>query len=338
MAKSGTPGAAMLLLGAACNPPPTWIGTLHGTGGDSGSLEALSNSSETGSPVTTTGDTDPDDDGELLPPSEPMSQGCRAIDLLFVIDNSASMALDQIKLITEFPQFVDTMLESLAPGVDLHVGITTTDFDHGCVDLEATQMCQSTATYAEVLEHYMRPDVVNDGGNGTQGRLFEHEGRRYFSAWSHEDPALLGAWFQQAAMAVGTSGCTFEMPVAAAGFVAHPANATTNAGFLRDEEALLVVFVITDEPDKSVEADELYRDMILEAKAGCGSEACVLVGGLGPACVADINQKLWQFMNQFGEAPIYGDIEATYESSQVFSRALGKAVANACRAMDPEGE
>ncbi len=139
---------------------------------------------------------------------------------------------------------------------------------------------------------------------------------------------LLGV--SQAAVSAGEEGCSFEMPVAAAGFATHLANAVTNDGFLRDEGGLLVVFFLTDEPDKSVESDETYRDMILEAKEGCGGEACVYVGGLVPQCIEGVNQKLWQFMNQFPAAPIYGDIEDTQAYAQVFGDALAGAIAEAC--------
>ena len=76
--------------------------------------------------------------------------------------------------------------------------------------------------------------------------------------------------------------------------------------------------------------------MILAAKPGCDGEDCVLVGGLVPECIESVNQKLWQFMNQFGEPPIHGDIEDTYSSSDVFARAFAKAVGHACSTMDAE--
>src|SRR5690606_27434696 len=127
------------------------------------------------------------------------------------------------------------------------------------------------------------------------GRLFQWAGRRWFETNSDADPAELEAWFSAAATAAGEDGCSFEMPVAGAGWVTHPANAETNEGFLRDERGLFVIFFLTDEPDKSPESKNVYRDMILEAKQGCGGEACVFASGLIPACTVEINQKLWQF-------------------------------------------
>lgn len=307
-------------------PPTTSIAATQGPGDESGSTAA---SGTTATEGETTGaaklDTpDPSD------PTVPNGEGCEFVDFLFVIDNSASMATYQLALTEQFPQFITAMYEALPPSIDVHVGITTTEFDAGCDAQEATQNCQTTATLDEVEAHYIRPDVMNDGGNGSQGRLFQYADRYYFETNSDEDPAALSDWFTQAAVAAGEEGCSFEMPVAAAGFATHLANAVTNDGFIRDEGSLLVVFFLTDEPDKSVETDESYRDMILAAKEGCGGEDCVYVGGLVPTCIEGVNQKLWQFMNLFPAAPIYGDIEDTQSYADVFGEALAGAIAEAC--------
>jgi len=304
-----------------CDPPAPTSFTSQAAGDGSDSTAAAT--TEGGEAETTS--------GERLDAPPPMLGGCQSIDFLFVIDNSESMQTYQLALTEQFPEFITAMYDALPPNIDVHVGLTTTDFDAGCDASEATQNCQSTATLPEVQAHYVRPDMMNDGGNGTQGRLFQFAGQPYFETSSDDDPAPLTEWFSQAAVAAGEDGCSFEMPVAAAGFATHPANHAANMGFLRDESALLVVFFLTDEPDKSVESKDLYRDMILEAKAGCGGEACVFVSGLIPTCTLDVNQKLWQFMNQFSdEEPIWGDIELTQQYATVFGDALAGAIAEAC--------
>lgn len=258
--------------------------------------------------------------------------GCEAIDFLFVIDNSASMATYQVALSEQFPDFVDAIFGVLPEGIDVHVGITTTDFDAGCSASEATVNCQSTATIDEVQAHYQRPDTGFDDGNGTQGRLFDYAGQTYFETTSDADPAALATWFGEAAIASGEDGCSFEMPVAAAGFAAHPANAATNEGFIRDAGALLVVFFLTDEPDKSPESKDVYSQMLTDAKAECGGAECIFVSGLVPACAPEINQKLWQFMTALSdESDIgWGDIEATSDYSAVFGASLADAIAEQC--------
>ena len=325
----------LLALAGACNvdpggntsfgpSPTTTVGITQGP-----TDESSSTSESTGTTAAamdeTTAAAKLDTPGPVIP-----TEGCEFVDFLFVIDNSLGMADYQLALTQSYPQFIEKMFAALPPAIDVHVGITTTDFDSGCDAPEATQNCQTTASLDEVEAHYIRPDMMNDGGNGTQGRLFSYAGQTYFETNSDEDPAPLSDWFTQAATAAGEEGCSFEMPVAAAGFASHLANAVTNDGFIRDEGALLVIFFLTDEPDKSVETDESYRDMILAAKEGCGGEACVYVGGLVPPCIIDVNQKLWQFMNQFPAEPIWGDIEDVQSYPDVFGEALAGAIAEAC--------
>ncbi len=293
-------------------------------------------------PATTgsTGTAESSDEGhdtDKLDTPMPKPSGCEAIDFLFVIDNSESMSTYQQELAEQFPGFIEAMYGALPASVSVHVGLTTTDFDAGCDEAEATANCQTAATLDEVELHYVRPDYVNDGGNGTQGRLFAYAGRTYFESSSDDDPAELAAWFGDAAVAAGEDGCSFEMPVAAAGFAAHPANDDTNAGFLRDAGALLVVFVLTDEPDKSPESRFVYEEMLLEAKQECGGAECIFVSGLFPGCTLDVNQKLWQFLNLFDdEPPLWGDIDLTNDYADVFGQALANAIAQACENL-PEG-
>jgi len=268
--------------------------------------------------------------GDKLDVGGMMTNGCQAIDLLFVVDNSSSMQTYQEALGDAFPGFVEAMFAEVPPGIDIHVGITTTDFDTQCADAEATANCQTSSSFDEVSAHYNPPTMGNDGGNGSQGRLFEYAGQRWFEASSNDDPAALTEWFSAAATAAGESGCSFEMPVAAAGFAAHPANDDTNLGFFRDEGALLVIFFLTDEPDKSPESETIYADMILEAKSECGGADCVFVGGLVPSCIVDVNQKLWQFMEVFREDPPFASITDVPAYDTFVGNALATAVAEAC--------
>ena len=92
------------------------------------------------------------------------------------------------------------------------------------------------------------------------------------------------------------------MSSAGAGYAVHPDNDATNSGFLRDEGAVFVIFFLTDEPDKSPEGAQAYYDMIVNAKAGCGGDKCVIVSGLVNECIMGVNNTLWQFMNLFPDA------------------------------------
>ncbi len=260
--------------------------------------------------------------------------GCNFIDFLFVIDNSASMQTYQQALGDQFPSFVSAMFDAVPPNIDIHVGITTTDFDNQCSDAESTSGCQSSSPLEDIESHYRTPDADPDGGNGTQGKLFQYAGQSYFEINSDDDPAPLVEWFQEAAISAGEDGCSFEMPVAAAGWVADPANAATNEGFLRNERALLVMFFLTDEPDKSPGSVASFKQQIFDAKPTCGDEACVFVSGLIPGCAPGINQKIWQFMTGFGDDdPPWADIDTTNDYSEIFGVALAEAIADACFAV-----
>ncbi|MEZ4379810.1 MAG: hypothetical protein R3A79_00560 [Nannocystaceae bacterium] len=266
--------------------------------------------------------------------------GCDAVDILFVIDNSASMATYQAKLTEAFPGFVDAIFDNLPDKVDVHVGITTTDFfcngdDCSCPD--STIGCQSAAELETIEMYYTPPTDGSNEINGSQGRLFKHGGQAYFSTSTSADPAPLKNWFTSAAKAAGEKGCSFEMPVAAASYFAHPANAEANEGFLRDEDAVLLIFFLTDEPDKSPELMKVYKQMLLDAKSGCGGEECILIAGLVPSCIEGINQKLWQMMTAFGDtAPVWGDIKDTDAYTEVIGAALAATLQDTCSNI-PEG-
>lgn len=272
---------------------------------------------------------------DLAPPT------CGAVDLLFVIDNSKSMAQFQSALADAFPQFVDAMFDNLPDHVDLHVGITTTDFyckgqgEACCPDncpVGNTQ-CQIGSTPEEVdaiEKAYIPPTAGNIQTNGAQGRLFVHEGLSYFAINTDDDPAPLKAWFTGAATAAGEQGSSIEMPVAAAGWATSPVNAAHNAGFFRDEDAILLIFFLTNDPDASPEVLQTYTAMVRDAKQACGGDACILTAGLIKKCVPAENQKLWQFMKAFGDDPIWGDIDNTAGYVDVVGTALANTITEAC--------
>jgi hypothetical protein len=278
------------------------------------------------------------------------TSGCNAIDLLFVIDNSASMNTYQMALSDAFPSFIDALWDALPPDTSVHVGVTTTDFGSpGCSGAtEGTVACQSTASAAEITMHYDTPENAPSEINGAQGRLFEWAGEHYFEASTNDDNAALATWFSGAATAAGENGCTFEMPVAAAGWAFTSPNVgevnSTNDGFLRNEGTVLLIFFLTDEPDKSPESVGIHRDRVLAAKQGCGGDMpddiCVVTAGFIPSCTIDVNQKLWQMMIAFGEgedAVHWGEITDTTSYEDLVGTVLASTVAEVCQDIPPVG-
>jgi hypothetical protein len=254
---------------------------------------------------------------------------CSYVDILFMIDQSPSMGRPQEDLAAAFPRFVDLMFEHLPPETSLHVGITTSNFfDGSCA--EATSDCRSTSTPVEIAAHYVPPTERTIDINGSQGKLFEWEGRHYFEINTSEDRAPLKSWFTGAATAVGERGCSYEMHSAGAGYAAHEANAGTNEGFFRDEDAVLVVIFLCDEPDKSVESLETYYNMLVGQKENCGGDRCIITAGLIEPCIIDVDDKGWQFLNMFGEPTIWGNIHEPSTFDVIIGDELSEAVVDVC--------
>lgn len=262
--------------------------------------------------------------------------GCNYVDLLFVIDNSGSMCDAQQGLAAELPGLVDAIFDTLPGNTDVHVGITTTSFSPGGSHQQVA--CHAQEGPAEIDAAYVTDSVV--AGNGYQGRLYEYDGLSYFAGntSSADDRAALMQWFPAAATSVGCEGGAFEFSAAAAAFALDPANAASNAGFLRDEGGVLVLFVLSNEVDQSPEDLAVYRDIVRKSKEGCGGDECIVTAGLlAPNCVPAADPMVWRFLNAFGETPAWGDIEDFAGYAEVLSGALAGAIVDTCDAIAPAG-
>jgi hypothetical protein len=248
----------------------------------------------------------------------------------------------QDALASNFPLFVDAIVASLPAGTDLHVGITNTSFGSPQAGgVGGSGDCTNAAVNDQAeADHYPPPSEPN-GQNGGQGRLFEWDGMAYFATNTADDPTALSQWFTAAATAIGEQGSNWEMVSAGAAFVAHPDNAAANAGFLRDAGAVLVVFVLTDEVDNSPEDSAVYHDMLVDAKAACGGDLCIVPAGLVPPCVQVTGGNvLHQLLYSFDEEPVLGDIgtpENTAHYPEVLGDALAQVIAQTCDEIEPEG-
>ena len=185
--------------------------------------------------VTTTGESGDGelDAGETVEPDDGFSPGddgasggtCPKVDLLFVIDNSSSMAKEQENLAQSIEGFVDGITSTLPEGTDLHLGVVTTD----AYELNASG-CNDIG------------DLVTQTGEGVCGDWGE---RRFMT--SDDD---LAAGFACAAR-VGIEGSNDEHPIEAALRALSPENAAPgacNEGFSRND-ALLILVIISDEDD-----------------------------------------------------------------------------------------
>lgn len=274
-------------------------------------------------------DDDADDGMRLDAASDDDREGCTYVDLLFVIDNSGSMCDAQQGLADALPGLVQAIFTSLPPDTDVHVGLVTTSFSAGGQHQQIA--CGPGEGPAVIDAAYVTDEVVE--GNGFQGRLFEWDGRSFFegNTSAASDRAALEEWFTTAVVAIGCDGGAFEFSAAAAAYAVGPQTAAANEGFLRDEGAVLGIFVLTNEVDQSPEPLAVYRDAILDAKSGCGGEDCILTAGLLPTdCVPDANPMVWQFLNAFGSPPRWGDV-ADYDGyGDVVAGALADGIVDTC--------
>ena len=151
------------------------------------------------------------------------------VDILYIVDNSCSMAEEQYSLSTNFPQFMNYFLHS---DLDYHIGVTSTDMSGP--------------------EGVMRTDF-----NGSEGRLREAREYRYIDE-NTLDPVEIFSYMS----VMGTMGSGIEEGRAAAYTALELKKDRYNSGFLREDAALHLI-VISDERDWSsntpIALDEFIR-------------------------------------------------------------------------------
>lgn len=356
------------------NPFNTGGGTTpsSATGTDDG--PAMTSGATEGTAATAAGSLDDDsgDDGPLLDVAagdipgpcvgKGCSGGCTAVDLVFVIDNSVSMGDYQTALGLAFPAFAETLDTSLPPGTSLHVGVTSTEMGYSSSGSTSIQngTCTFTGEGGQPNDaYYITPDVTDTGRNGAQGRLFDPGGGEtyfeYVTGTGGAELTALESWFSGAAN-VGTGGSNIEMSAAPAGWVADASNDATNAGFIRDEGAVLVVFFMQDEPDQTPFMIDgqlgglAMLDKLIAAKVACGGTDCMVAGGFlnAQACSAMGNLPLDDLLENVGETPVVQPLPdenlaednpqaAADEMNLVLSGTLAEVIAQTCDEIEPEG-
>lgn len=161
----------------------------------------------------------------------------RAIDVLFVIDDSGSVADDSEQIAAKAQEALFDVIEASIGGApDLHIGIVTSSMTiEGEVD-----GCGPDVGNGRLTTTPRQPDCVPPTGSFIVDVAAEGGGRttNYAGTLSETLACLLPP---------GTEGCGFEQPLAAA-MRAVSGTVPENDGFLRPE-ALLVVIFLADEDD-----------------------------------------------------------------------------------------
>jgi len=189
-------------------------------------------------------------------------------DVLFVVDDSSSMAPLQAKLAQAIPAFTGGLTSAGGGRVDLHVAVASTSLgagawgnvptcgnDHPGNDQGTFQQGPGGAR-AGSCSGLLSGDTYLKTGDGTGANPPNFSGAL---------EATLGCM-----VTLGTSGCQFASPLESAeyalakglrapGTIADSTHDPDNGGFLRDN-AVLAVIMLTNQDDCSVTSDSLLFD------------------------------------------------------------------------------
>lgn len=315
-------------------------------------------SDSSGIPIETQGDGDGDatnsgpkfdmsDDNLDLPGGDMV--GCEKIDFLFVIDSSGSMADNQANLIASFPGLVTAMMENVAAN-DWHVMVVDADAKWGGTDCANACMTLGACPDEPAFDCAAPPPgycdiLIGAGQTGPLGEAASNQdcqllgGMRYIQA---DEPDLLSAF--SCVAKVGIDGSDAEQQMAALVSALSPElNAETecNEGFVRDD-AILVITIITDEPDENSVGDPSEWAAAVTAAKGGNPDAVVVLGllpdgDLGmPVCdgMGATAPRMNEFLQQFGQSSRASVCEPDY--SPFFVEAV-EVISEACDNFVPIG-
>lgn len=255
---------------------------------------------------------------------------CRDVDILFVIDSSASMADQQASLIASFEGFIDGVQARLEGALSIHIGVVQSDNTwsnpDGCTDIGDL--------------------VTHPAGIGSSDRACGpfREGGAYLV---ESEPDLVGAFGCVAQVGIG--GADDERMARALLNAVQPernAPGGCNAGFARPD-SLLVVVLISDEDDVedgcdpstgvclSVGSGGTPDDWVAELLTSRPNRDDIVVLSLigrtlDNPCGAQVSSRLLGFARRFGDNGFVGDVcAASYDgffadALPLIERACGK--------------
>ncbi|MBT8495720.1 MAG: hypothetical protein KJO07_21910 [Deltaproteobacteria bacterium] len=251
--------------------------------------------------------------GDPNDPNDPAaSEACSKMDLVFVIDNSGSMAEEQANLTANFGPFaelIDSYLTSDGNQLDYRIAVTTAGRD---------------VSY-KLTAFDMEFPFTEPGDNGNFVNRSECGMSR---PWIERGDSDVVGTFECAAN-VGTYGPGAEMPLLGLEWALNRrVQDGTNAGFLRDD-ALLAVVMVSDQDDCSREDDgftidgtqptcfdpndsniislDTYLGFLDGLKGGRGRWATAVMAGPGPgSCESSFGTaaeavRLGDFVDQTGQ-------------------------------------
>ncbi|MBW2735299.1 MAG: VWA domain-containing protein [Deltaproteobacteria bacterium] len=176
------------------------------------------------------------------------------VDILFVIDNSGSMAQEQQNLLDNFGTLIEALKSEKLDGKipNVHIGVVTTDLGAGNYG-SAIPSCETAGGDRGVLQSKAQ---LPGCAAPTDAWISYSEGVHNISGCTKADPIECVKDSFKCIAALGIEGCGFEMQLESARLALDKTN-NANPGFLRDEAFLAVVF-ITDEDDCSAANPQLF--------------------------------------------------------------------------------
>jgi len=198
----------------------------------------------------------------------------RALDLLFIIDDSPSMLEEQDKLAEQVPRLVNLLLTGGAadpsavgefPAIEsLHVGVITPDLGH------STEPPHNFTAGVDPGDDFNPSNACDASGKAgfmqVEGRVCDAQtppaGTLYLNRPTDADMSFDVQFVQDVECITGQAeGCGFEQQLES--ILAQSRN-SANSGFSRDD-ALLAIILITDEDDCSTTDPRLFD---IEARPG----------------------------------------------------------------------
>jgi len=188
------------------------------------------------------------------------------IDLLFVIDNSPSMAGMSDHLGAHLDALIETLADRLYGMPDAHIGVISTDLGTGSALVSG---CTAAGDEGR-LQSQPRGDCQPPGGSFID--VTNYDGVIRGNVPDANGSGDIEISDIQAALRciglLGTDGCGYEQPLEAAlRALTCGDQECPNPGFLRDYSLLVVVF-ITNEDDCSASDDSVF-DPDLPTEGGC---------------------------------------------------------------------
>lgn len=191
-------------------------------------------------------------------PDAPLRPG--AVDLVLVIDNSATMLDRQLRLARALPGLVTALTDPSTPRpvTDLHVGVVSTDLGTadfavpGCANANGGDNGHLNPIFLGPSLTTHRPSTTLPPGV-RPARCSDDNGEYPIFLRSNGDAGDRAEFVENLTChaLLSTGGCGLEQPLESAfrAFLVH--RVTMNRGFLR-EDAVLAILVLTDEEDGSV--------------------------------------------------------------------------------------